>query len=215
MSEIYELIIGDKNYSSWSLRPWLLLKHFGIGFEERLIRLRRPETHAEILTHSPSGKVPALKAGDLIIWDSLAIIEFIAERHPNLAIWPGDPSARAIARCVSAEMHSAFYALRNEFPMDFVNVLGFPQASEKALSDIRRIVAIWIECRQRFGGESGFLFGDFCAADAMFTPVASRFVTYEAELSRFGDDGTAAKYRDTIMAMPELRQWTEAARLES
>ena len=214
MNEIYELIIGDKNLSSWSLRPWLLMTHFDIPFEETLIRLRQPETRAALSRHCPAGKVPVLKLGDLVIWDSLAIFEFLAERHPNSRIWPADPEARTIARCVSAEMHSGFSALRDEFPMNFVNVLGFPQATDGALSDIHRIVAIWIDCRKRFGGGGKFLFGDFSAADAMFAPVASRFRTYEVELSRFGDDGPAAEYRDTIMSMPELRSWTEAARLE-
>jgi glutathione S-transferase len=149
-----------------------------------------------------------------MIWDSLAIIEYLSERHRDTACWPRDAAARAIARSASAEMHSSFYALRDEFPMDFVRVLGFPQASEKALADIGRIVEIWKDCRARFGEGGAFLFGDFSAADAMFAPVASRFVTYEVELARFGDDGTAARYRDTVMAMPELRAWHDAAQLE-
>jgi glutathione S-transferase len=211
MSANYELIIGDKNTSSWSLRPWLLLQAFNIPFKETLIRLRRPDARSDILRHSPSGKVPALKAGDLVIWDSLAILEYLSERHPDMAIWPRDAAARAIARSVAAEMHSSFAALRGELPMDFVSVLGFPQASDKVLADIGRIVEIWMDCR---GGESAFLFGDFSAADAMFAPVASRFVTYEVELGRFGDDGRAARYRNTIMAMPELRVWRDAAQLE-
>ena len=214
MSGNYELVIGNKNTSSWSLRPWLLMKALGIPFEELWIRLRRPETAAEILRHSPSGKVPALEAGDLVVWDSLAIIEFLAERHPNVVVWPRDPEARAIARCVAAEMHSGFSALRNEFPMDFVGTLDFPQASESARADIARIVAIWIDCRQRFGGAGGYLFGDFSAADAMYAPVASRFTSYQVDLARFGDDGTAASYRETMMAMPEMRAWGEAARAE-
>lgn len=214
MSETYELIIGDKNYSSWSLRPWLLMTHFGIPFTERLIKLRSPDTRSRILEHSPSGKVPALKTEDIIIWDSLAIVEFLAERYPNKAIWPADSKVRAIARSAAAEMHSGFYALRNECPMDFVTVLGFPNASDKARDDIARIVELWTDCRRRFGADGPFLFGDFCAADAMFAPVASRFVTYKPDLAAFGDDGTAAFYRDTIMAMPELGSWADTARLE-
>jgi glutathione S-transferase len=214
MTGTYELIIGDKNYSSWSLRPWLLMTHFSIPFTERLIKLRSPDTRSDILAHSPSGKVPALKIDDIIIWDSLAIVEFLAESHPDKPIWPANPKRRAIARSAAAEMHSGFYALRNEFPMDFVNMLGFPQASDKACSDIARIVELWIDCRARFGAGGPFLFGEFCAADAMFAPVASRFVTYEAGLAEFGDDGTAARYRDTIMAMPALRVWADAARAE-
>ncbi|NJM35851.1 MAG: glutathione S-transferase family protein [Rhodomicrobium sp.] len=214
MDAEYELVIGDKNLSSWSLRPWLVLTVFGIPFKEIVISLRRPSTKQDILRHSSSGKVPALKSGGLVLWDSLAIIEFVAERHPNAAIWPKDAEARAIARCTAAEMHSGFYALRNEFPMDFINVLGFPDASDKALADIERIVAIWMECRKRFGGAGAFLFGDFSAADAMFAPVASRFTTYEADLARFGDDGTAARYRDLMMALPAMRLWREGAEAE-
>jgi glutathione S-transferase len=214
MSLDYELVIGDKNYSSWSLRPWLVLKAFGIPFAERLVRLRRPQTKAEILTRSPSGKVPALRTGDLVVWDSLAIMEFLAERHPNAGIWPADPEARTIARCVSAEMHSGFAALRNECSMDFRSVLGFPEVSDAVRQDIARIVAIWIDCRRRFGASGEFLFGAFSAADAMYAPVVSRFVTYQPDLAAFGDDGTAARYRDWGMAMPAMREWGEAAAVE-
>jgi glutathione S-transferase len=214
VSGTYELVIGNKNGSSWSLRPWLVMKAFGIPFSETLIRLRRPETAAEILRHSPSGWVPVLKSDGLLIWDSLAIIEFLAEQHPNNRLWPADMAARATARCVSAEMHSGFQALRNECPMDFTNVLGFPDVSAKTLADIGRIVAIWTECRRRFGGGGEFLFGGFSAADAMFAPVASRFHTYQVDLSRFGDDGTAARYRDTMMSMPEMLAWAEGAKAE-
>ncbi|MGB0087052.1 MAG: glutathione S-transferase family protein [Rhodomicrobiaceae bacterium] len=211
----YELVIGNKNLSSWSLRPWLVLKAFDIPFKETPILLRQPDSRANILSHSPSGKVPALNSGGLIVWDSLAIIEFLAERHPNLPIWPTHPEARAIARCIAAEMHSGFPDLRNELPMDFVNIIGFPQVSDKTLADIGRIIEIWMDCRRRFGGSGAFLFGDFCAADAMFAPVASRFTTYQVDLARFGDDGVAASYRETMMAMPEMQAWGEAARAES
>ncbi|WP_088342948.1 MULTISPECIES: glutathione S-transferase family protein [Rhodomicrobium] len=215
MGEDYELIIGDKRYSSWSLRPWLALTAFGIPFKETMIRLRRPETLSEILPHSPSGKIPVLKTGGLAIGDSLAIIEFLAEQHPNKSLWPADRDARAIARSVSAEMHSSFQALRNEFPMDFTSSLGFPDnASGQARADIARIVAIWGDCRRRFGGGGDFLFGAFSLADAMYAPVASRFRTYQVELSEFGDDGSAARYRDTMLAMPEMQAWEEAARAE-
>ncbi len=215
MSQKYELIIGDKNISSWSLRPWLVLVQFAIPFEERLIRLRQSGSASEILQYSPSGKVPALKVGGLVIWDSLAIIEFLADRHPDKAIWPADPEARAIARSASAEMHSGFQALRTEFPMDFIHKLGFPDASKKAHADIRRIVTLWRYCRQYFGAGGPFLFGTFTAADAMFAPVVSRFVSYEVDLDRFGDDGAAIQYRDAVMVLPAWRAWADAARLES
>ena len=214
MSGTYELVIGNKNSSSWSLRPWLLMKAFGIPFSETWIRLRRPETLAELLQHSPSAKVPVLKSDGLLIWDSLAIIEFLAEQHPNKPLWPADMAARATARCVSAEMHSGFQALRDECPMNFTNIVGFPDASARALADIGRVVEMWADCRRRFGAGGDFLFGGFSAADAMFAPVASRFRSYEVDLGRFGDDGTAARYRDTVMSMPEMLAWAEAAKAE-
>ena len=214
MSGTYELVIGNKNSSSWSLRPWLLMKAFGIPFSETWIRLRRPETLADLLRHSPSAKVPVLKSDGLLIWDSLAIIEFLAEQHPNKPLWPADAAARATARCVSAEMHSGFQALREECPMDFTNIVGFPDASAGTLADIARVVEIWTDCRRRFGAGGEFLFGGFSAADAMFAPVASRFRSYEVDLGRFGDDGTAARYRDTMMSMPEMLAWAEGAKAE-
>jgi glutathione S-transferase len=215
MDEDYELIIGDKRYSSWSLRPWLALEASAIPFKETLIRLRRPETLSEILPHSPSGKVPVLKSGGLAIGDSLAIIEFLAEQHPNKSLWPTDRAARAIARSISAEMHSSFQALRNEFPMDFISTLDFPHnASGPARADIARIVAIWQASRREFGTGGDFLFGAFSAADAMYAPVVSRFRTYQVDLPAFGDDGTAARYRDVMMALPAMLSWAEGARAE-
>jgi glutathione S-transferase len=155
-----------------------------------------------------------LKCGSLTVWDSLAIIELLAERHPNLPIWPKDADARAIARSVAAEMHSGFADLRSECPMDFARIIGFPQVSDKTLADISRIVEIWRECRGRFGKEGDFLFGAFSAADVMYAPVASRFTTYAVDLARFGDDGSAERYRAAMMAMPEMQAWGEGARAE-
>jgi glutathione S-transferase len=214
MSAKYELIIGNKATSSWSLRPWLLMKVFSIPFTETRIKLRQPGTAAEILRHSPSGKVPALAAGDLTIWDTLAIIEYLAEQRANLPIWPQAPGARAVARSVAAEMHSGFAALRQECPMEFLQILPFPEASETTRADIARIVASWGDCRRRFGGSGPFLFGDFSAADAMYAPVVSRFTTYQVDLPAFGDDGTAAAYRAMMMALPEMQSWGEEARGE-
>lgn len=215
MSGNYELVIGSKNLSSWSLRPWLVLKYFGIPFSEVLIDLRAPGRHVEILKHSPSGKVPALKNGDLVIWDSLAIIEYIADTHSGKAVWPNEATARAVARCVSAEMHSGFAPLREEFPMYFVNKREGKEPSEKARADMQRIVDLWRDCRARLGAGGEFLFGAFSAADAMFAPVASRFNTYGIDLAQFGDDGSAAQYRDHMMAMPEMQLWADGARMEN
>lgn len=214
MADDYELVIGSRKISSWSLRPWLLLKMLGIPFRETLIPLRTPQTRTAILNHSPSGKVPLLKAGSRLVWDSLAICEFIADEHRDKPVWPQDREARALARCIAAEMHAGFAALRQELPMDFMTVHAFPNASEAARTDIRRIVALWRDCRARFGSGGDFLFGTFSAADAMYAPVATRFHSYSVDLAAFGDDGAASRYRDTIMALPALAEWGDAAKQE-
>ncbi len=157
----YTLIIGDKNFSSWSLRPWLAMARAGIPFAEERIRLRQPESKAAILRHSPSGKVPALKTNGLVVCDSLAILEYLAERHPALGLWPQDPEARAVARSVSAEMHSGFMALRNDMSMDLLTRFPTPPISEDLEADIRRIVSIWRGARAKHGDSGPFLFGGF------------------------------------------------------
>jgi glutathione S-transferase len=210
----YELVIGDKRLSSWSLRPWLLLKVLGIPFRERLIRLRQPGTTTEIAQHSPSGKIPLLKTGDLMVWDSLAIIEFIAEAHPGKAVWPDTWEKRAMARAVSAEMHSGFTTLRNVMPMDFLNVHATPAVTGDLEADIRRIASLWGDCRKRYGDGGDFLFGAFSAADAMFAPVTTRFRSYGVDLAAFGDDGTAARYVEAVLNLPEMAEWGEGAALE-
>jgi|SRR5665648_127269 len=210
----YTMVIGDKNYSSWSLRPWLALKACGIPFAEECIRLRQPESKAEIFRHSPSGKVPALKTDVGVICDSLAIVEYLAEQHPQARLWPEDREARAAARAVSAEMHSSFAALRNDMPMDLLSELPMPPLHDALEANIRRVVAIWQESRARYGKDGAFLFGAFTNADAMYAPVASRFRTYGVDLAQFGDDGTASAYVDTIFAMPAMAEWTEGAKAE-
>lgn len=210
----YELVIGDKRWSSWSLRPWLLLKAFGIPFKEVLISLRQPGTATEIARHSPSGKIPVLKAGGLAVWDSLAIAEFLADEHRDLPIWPADKTHRAVARVVSAEMHSGFHSLRKHLPMDILNVHSSWPPEDGVEEDIRRIVAIWTDCRRSFSEDGDFLFGAFTAADAMFAPVATRFRSYSVDLSRFGDDGTAKRYAETILALPAMNEWREGAARE-
>jgi glutathione S-transferase len=210
----YTLVIGDKNFSSWSLRPWIALKYFGIPFAEERVRLRRPESKAAILRHSPSGKVPALKDGDRVIWDSFAILEYLAEKHPEKFFWPKDANARAKARSVSAEMHAGFVTLRNEMSMDLLARIPSPPVGEALEADIRRIVAIWRDCRRTHGTNGPFLFGQFSNTDAMFAPVATRFRTYGVDLSRFGDDGMAQAYAETILALPAMAEWTEGAEAE-
>jgi glutathione S-transferase len=210
----YTLVIGDKNYSSWSLRPWLALKQCGIPFAEERIRLRQPDTKAEILRHSPAGKVPVLNTRFGIVWDSLAILEYLAERHPEHRLWPEDAEARAAARSISAEMHSGFATLRNDMPMDLLGRLPAPSIGPQLEADISRIVAIWNDTRARFGKHGPFLFGDFTNADTMYAPVATRFRTYGVDLSRYGDDGKAAEYCDTILALPAMAEWTKGAAAE-
>lgn len=203
------LILGNKAYSSWSLRPWLVLKHTGRPFAEVVIPLRQPDTRTRILEHSPAGKLPVLKHGDLTVWDSLAIAEHLAETFPDAGLWPEDPAARAVARAVSAEMHSGFQALRSSMPMDLKRKAPGEGMTEATAADIARITTLWADCRDRFGAGGPFLFGRFSIADAMFAPVVTRFDTYGVAL-----DGAARAYADAVLALPAMREWTEAGRAE-
>jgi len=203
-----QLVIGTKNWSTWSLRPWLVLKRLAVSFDEILVPLRQEETPERILPFSPSGRVPCLVEGDLRVWDSLAICEFLAERYPQL--WPADSTARALARSACAEMHSGFAALRNECPMD-LTLLQEAELSEATGKDIRRIVALWSGLRDQFGADGPFLFGEWSIADAFFTPVATRFRTYGVVLSNFGDKGAAGAYNATLLSQPEFLEWERAA----
>jgi len=204
-----QLVIGNKNYSSWSLRPWLLMKQMGIAFEEILIPLYRPETKDRILLYSPSGKVPALKEGERVVWDSLAIAEYLAEMFPRMNLWPEDPEARALARSVSAEMHSGFTALRGELPMNVRRKPAAVTMSEATKADIRRIQEIWGLCRGRYGGAGPFLFGRFSIADAMYAPVVFRFSRYAVEMN-----SASAAYVKSIEELPAIREWIEASASE-
>ena len=209
----YKLAIGNKNGSSWSLRPWLALRHAGIAFDEVGIDLRAPDAKAQILRYSPSGKVPALLAEGRAIWDSLAILEFLAETHrySHAALWPRRAAARAHARCIAAEMHSGFQALREHCPMDFLARAPKARLPEPVAADVRRIVAIWQDCRRRHGSGGPFLAGLFSAADAMYAPVASRFRTYLPDLGPYGDDGTAQAYVEALFALPAMAEWEKGA----
>lgn len=206
------LVIGNKNTSSWSLRPWLLMRRLGLPFEEVHINLRAPDKKEQILALSPSGKIPALITGDLTVWDTLAITEYLAEHHRDNLVWPADDKARAVARSVSAEMHSGFQALREHCPMDFLGRKPKGRLLKPVAADVRRIVAIWQDCRARQASGGPFLFGRFSAADAMYAPVASRFRTYLPDLAPYGDDGTAQAYVEAIFAMPEIAEWESGAR---
>lgn len=198
----FTLVIGDKNLSSWSLRPWLLMRMLGVAFEERRVRLDLPETRSEIQKHSPAGRVPILLHGELAVWDSLAIVEYLSELHPG-RVWPQDAARRARARSLAAEMHSGFADLRRELPMDIRARKTDARWSDAASSDLRRIAEIWS------GAEGPFLFGGFGGADAMFAPVATRCVTYGVRLPP-----AAAAYRDAVLALPAMREWCEAAARE-
>lgn len=215
MADGYRLVIGNKNTSSWSLRPWLAMKEAAIDFTEIRINLRAPDMKDQILAHSRAGKVPVLWAGDTMIWDSLAILEYLAEQHPERALWPSNTEARALARSVSAEMHSGFQALREHCAMKLLAREPKDDLIDPVQVNIRRIVDIWRECRQKFGGSGPFLFSHFTIADAMYAPVASRFKTYIRDLAPFGDDGTAAAYIDAVFALPGMAEWSDGARQET
>jgi glutathione S-transferase len=214
----YALVIGSKNVSSWSLRPWLALVEAGLPFEEILIPLRQPTSKAQILRYSPAGHVPVLiveGGGERqAIWDSLAILEFLAETHPEAALWPVQKEVRAYARAICAEMHAGFRDLREHCSMDLLARRPMTSLPDGVAADVRRIVALWMLSRRRFGSAGNFLFGAFTAADAMYAPVASRFRTYLPDLAPYGDDGTAQAYLEAIFALPGMARWEEGARRE-
>jgi glutathione S-transferase len=205
----FTLVIGNKNYSSWSLRPWLAMKMAGMEFAELVIPLHRDATATEIARHSPGAKVPALRHGDLVVWESIAILEYVAETVPEARLWPEQRQARAVARAVSAEMHAGFVALRTHMPMNIRGSKSGRGRTPEVDADIRRIVAMWEDCRTRFGAGGPFLFGAFGNADAMYAPVVTRFNTYGVAL-----EGTARAYADAILAMPPMREWFAAAAAE-
>ena len=202
-----KLVTGDRNFSSWSLRPWLAFKQAGVAFEEVVVRLYDSATRSEILKHSPSGKVPCLIDGDTVVWDSLAICEYLAEQEPSL--WPADRARRAEARAVCAEMHSGFSALRNALPMDVRAERPREARGADVEADIARIVAIWEGCRARFAPDGPFLFGAFSIADAMYAPVVFRFVTYGVELPP-----AAAAWAAHMRDLPAMQAWRSAALAE-
>jgi glutathione S-transferase len=205
------LVIGNKNYSSWSMRPWLALKAGGIAFDEVFIPLYTDAADKQrILDFTHSGKVPVLIDGDVTVWDSLAIIEYVAERFPQARLWPEDRASRAHARSISAEMHSGFMALRNECGMNLHRPVGAIDLSAGARADIARIQQIWTECRVRYGKSGPFLFGAVGGADAMFAPVVHRFLTYAIEVRPEVRD-----YMDAMISLPAFAEWTRAGLAET
>jgi glutathione S-transferase len=206
-----KLVIGNKNYSSWSMRPWLALRASNIAFEEIFIPLYTGDADKKrILSFTHSGKVPALIDGDVTIWDSLAIIEYLAERFPQARLWPEERAQRAHARSISAEMHSGFAALRNECGMNLHRPVGAIALSADARADIARVQQIWSACRERHGQSGPFLFGSFGGADAMFAPVVHRFRTYEIAVAP-----EVRRYMDAMMSLPAFAEWTSAGVAET
>jgi glutathione S-transferase len=206
MSE-FTLVIGNKNYSSWSLRPWMLLRHLQLPFQEQLIVLSQPDSSARIAEHSPAGRVPVLKHAGQTLWESIAIGEYLCELTGRG--WPAERSARAHARAVSAEMHAAFGSLREQWPMNARAIGRRTPMTPGLRADIGRIDALWSECRQRYGAHGPWLFGDYSLADAMYAPVVLRFRSYGATLSP-----PAQAYLETVLLDAPLQQWLAAAVLE-
>ena len=209
------IVLGNKNYSSWSLRPWLALRQTGAAFDEVVIPLYVDGYKEQLLRWSPAGKVPVLKHGDATIWESLAICEYLADAFPDAGLWPADHSVRAVARAVATEMHGGFQALRQNLPMDISRRHPGGGRIAKAKPDIERVTAIWRDCRRRFGeagahGSGPFLFGGFTIADAMYAPVATRFQTYGVEL-----DPVCAAYSDAVLGMPAMCDWMSAGAAET
>ena len=201
------LIVANRNYSSWSLRPWLLLRKLGVAFEETTVLLQTEDFKQQVVQFSPAGKVPVLLDGELAIWDSLAIMEYLAEAYPQA--WPEDKAVRAMARSVSAEMHSGFMELRGRMPMNCRAEGRVIQHDEALDKDIERIQAIWTECRLRYGQSGPWLFGHFTIADAMFAPVAFRFNTYGIECQ-----GLAGEYLQRMLQDEDMQAWLHAAQQE-
>lgn len=204
------LVIGNKAYSSWSLRPWLLMKQAGIAFEELRLSLYAKDARKTLLLHSPTGRVPVLRDAGITIWDSLAISEYLAEKYPSMQLWPADVAARAHARAISAEMHSGFTTLRHQMPMNVRRELPVRAKSAELDADIARVETIWNQCRSRYSAAGPYLFGGFCIADAMYAPVASRLHTYGVPLG-----GAAGQYAMTLQSLPAMQEWIAGARTET
>lgn len=204
------LVIGNKNYSSWSLRPWIALKAAGIAFEERVVPLGDPDFKRTLEAISPAGKVPVLIDGDIHVWESLAIIEYAAEKFPDAGLWPAGTKARAHARAIAAEMHAGFAPLRSECPMNMWRPIRPRELSAEASANVARIDAMWTACRERFGRGGAFLFGaTFGAADAMYAPIVSRLATYGVAVG-----ASARGYMDAVMGLPAWQEWRRAALAE-
>lgn len=212
-----QLIIGDKAYSTWSLRPWLVLKRCGSDFEDVVVALNQPDTAERIAEHSPTGKVPVLKVDGETIWDSMAIAVWAAERYPDAVLWPTDAHARWLARSVACEMHSSFMAIRTACSMGPQHTMVGPDRSDPpsdpaVATEVRRLVEIFRTMRARFGAGGDYLFGAWSVPDAFFTPIAARFRHYQFDLADYGDeDGVAQAYCEALLSQPDFLEWSAAA----
>ena len=200
------LVIGNKNYSSWSMRPWIAMRVAGIEFTEEVIPLDQPDTKARIAAHSPGGRVPVLRHGEVTVWESLAILEYLAEVYRDARLWPAAPDARALARAVSSEMHAGFQTLRKHCPMNMRRAKAAIDLPPAVQAEVARIEGIWRTCREAHGGDGPFLFGRFTNADAMFAPVVNRFEVYAVPVSE-----ATRGYMDAVMALPAWAAWKQAA----
>jgi glutathione S-transferase len=203
------LVIANKCYSSWSFRPWILMRHLGIPFEEVVVPLAEPSTRETLLRHTPSGKAPCLHDDDLTVWDSLSIIEYLADSHPQYAVWPTERRPRAMARSLAAEMHSGFMDLRALLPMNMRRKVQRRDLTAGALADAARLEQAFAEAREQFGRGGDFLFGDFSAADAMFAPIVNRLYVYDVTVTPM-----TRTYMDRMMALPAWQEWSGQASME-
>lgn len=201
-----KLTIGNKNYSSWSFRPWIAMKVAGIPFDEEVISLNADDFKVRVVPVSGTGKVPALTDGTVHVWESLAILEYLAEKFPDAGLWPADPAARALARSLASEMHAGFVPLRRHLPMNMWRPVMAREPNPQAEANVRRIDTMWTDCRNRYAGEGQFLFGAFGAVDAMYAPVVSRFHTYDVNVNE-----TSRRYMAAVMALPAWAEWYQAA----
>jgi glutathione S-transferase len=204
-----QLVIGNKLYSSWSLRAWLVMKAFDLPFDETVVPLFQASSKQEVLRYSPSGKVPVLIDGDFVVWESMAIIEYLAEMHPLKGIWPSEAAARAHVRAASAELHAGFSALRSACPMNLGKRFARRERGEAVAQDVVRVTAIFREARARFGSSGAFLYTDFSAMDAMFAPVVTRLETYSIRV-----DAVSRAYMDAVLSHPAFRACRAAALAE-
>lgn len=207
-----DLVIGTRKWSTWSMRPWLVLRRLGQAFTETQVALRQPDTAVKLEPYSPSGLAPVLRDGALTVWDSLAICEYLNDRFPEARLWPADPALRAVGRAAVAQMHSGFSSLRGECPMDLTASPVTQELTEATGGDVRRMVKLWSGLRAAHCVDGPFLLGAWSIADACFTPVATRFRTYGVPLTDFGDDGQCGAYAALLLEQPEFLEWERLAK---